>query len=147
MKSINATELEAFKQTLPAEIRGEYFKWLITCYGVAEALFLITRKKIEPRDISVHEWCKALGMAGELNKSDMCFNLLTGVNDNAALHPKINPDIPIIVVEHTWGRGKKKESSTLVIDGNKRLRRAFLDGRNTIKAYYLPEPLAKLCIL
>jgi len=147
MKGINATELEAFKQTLPPGIREEYFKWLITAYSVPRALFLVQREKIESRDLNVDEWCKALGMAGELNTSEMCFNLLTGVNDNEAMKPNINPDIPIVVVVHTWGRGKKKESSTLVIDGNKRLRRAFLAGRKTIKAYCLPEALAKLCIL
>lgn len=147
---INKAELEAFRLTLPEGIQKEYFSWLITCYCVPTALFIINKMKLEPGNVNVKEWAKVLGMDGPLSEeTDGSFriNILTGVQDKDAMRDMINPDIPIIVVEHEFGRGKKKETSTLVIDGNKRLRKAFLTGREQIKGYFIPKKLAKLCIL
>lgn len=143
---IDQKEFEEFCLTLPEDIRNEYFQWLITAYSVPRALFLIKKHEIKVGSIDVVEWCKALGMAGERQKKDdnvLRINLLTGVKDDEAMQDNINPDYPIIIVEHTFGKGKKKESSTLVIDGNKRLRKAYLNGLTKLKAYFLPEKLAK----
>jgi hypothetical protein len=45
-------------------------------------------------------------------------------------------------VEHSWKEGRKTVTGGLVIDGNKRLRRAFLDGVKVIDGYVLPKKLA-----
>jgi hypothetical protein len=148
---IDKQEYEAFLQTLPVDIRQECFTWLISRFDVPKALFLIHKHNLEVGEIGVEAWAKGLGMAGELElregKTSWKINMLTGVTDDDAVKPHINPDIPVVIVEHTWGRGKQKESGPLLIDGNHRLRKAFLEKREKIKAYYLPKELTKLVYL
>lgn len=145
---IDKGELEKFRLTLPEGIQREQFHWLITRYCVATALFIIKQAELTPNNIIVKDWATALGMAGpQQEEGSFSFNLFTGVTDTEALRDMVNPDIPLIIVEHTFKAKRKTEMSTLVIDGNKRLRKAFLQGRENVKAYYLPKHLAKLCIL
>ena len=93
--------------------------------------------------IDVQAWAKAIGMGGPRDVAGNNFNIFNGVSDNDALQPHVNPDFPLVVVEHTWKVGRKTEKSPLIIDGNKRLRRAFLEGREKMGAYFLPADLAK----
>lgn len=140
---INEQRFQEFKLTLPEEIRDEVFCWLHSYYSVSKALFIIKEQNLEAGNLNVADWCKSLGMDGQRN--DNAIHLLNGVQDKDVIQEHIKPkEYPVIIVQHTWGRGKKKDSSTLVIDGNKRLRRAFLDGIETVKGYFLPEHLAKL---
>jgi hypothetical protein len=137
---IDPTELEAFRQTLPKDLQEECFCYFSTQYDVCKALFIITKKNLATGTINVKEWCQALGMAGERN--DEAIHILNGVMDKEAMADQINPEHPIIIAEHTYGKGKKMKRVPLVIDGNKRLRKAFLTNLETIKAYYLPMTLA-----
>jgi hypothetical protein len=98
---------------------------------------------MEAIDLDVTSWCKMLGMDDEKQISCTAVHFLTGVRDVDALDDSINLDFPIVVVEHTWGKGKEKGKQPLVIDGNKRLRKAFLEGQKTIKGYFLRAILAK----
>lgn len=142
---IDKDEFEAFRLTLPEDIRNECFSWLRTCYCVPTALFIAHKQELELGTLNVKTWCKALGMDGDRN--DEAFNMLTGVADKDAMQPNINPEIPVVIVEHTFRSGRKMESTTLVIDGNKRLRKAFLEGTEKVKGYFLPKKLSKLCLL
>lgn len=147
---IDKAELEQFRQTLPEGIQNEYFNWIATRYSVATALFIIHKQQMTPGNINVATWAKALQLDGPKQEEDatsFTINLFNGVQDKDALRDMINPEIPIIIAEHEFGRGKKKESVTIVIDGNKRLRKSFLQNRINLAAYYLPKNLAKLCIL
>ena len=145
---IDMAEYEEFRKTLPEDIQNEVFKWIGSYYDVARALYLIKREKLEVNSIKVMDWAKAFGMAGPLqDESDkvMYINIMTGVKDSEAMKENIKPEgYPIIIVEHEFGKGKKKEMTNLVIDGNKRLRKAFLTNMEKIGAYYLPVKLAKL---
>lgn len=143
---INQAELDAFKLTLPESIREEYFKWLITCYDIAKALFIIQRESLPKGEINVKVWAEATGLAGEPIDDDKVIRLFNGVEDRKAMLPHIDTTIPIIIVEHVWGKGKKKETSTLIIDGNHRLRKAFLTKQETIGAYYIKKDLSKYVI-
>ena len=146
---VTKAELEAFKLTLPEGIRKEFFRWLVTDYCVPTALFLIKQKALELGNVDVALWSKSMGMAGPQSTNPMSFHLLNGVNDVEAMKENINPDIPIIIVEHPFKeKGKRvKSSCSLIIDGNKRLRKAFLQQREKVQAYYLPKELAKLCVI
>lgn len=137
-------EYNAFVATLPEDIRQEYFQHLGTTYCVPEALFIISKLNLETSDINVEEWAKGLGMAGKRKSGIYAVNLLTGVADDDVFKDNINPSVPLIIVEHSFKDGRKKVTTALLIDGNKRLRRAFLEGTKELKGYYLPERLAKL---
>lgn len=139
---INEQELDEFKKTLPEDIREERYRFFTNVYNVAKALFLIKKQNLKLGQIDVRKWCEVMGMAGERNDDEI--HLLNGVNDADAMKDNINPSVPVVICEHTFGRGKKKEFVTIIIDGNKRLRKAFLTGHEKIPAYYLPEKLAKL---
>lgn len=145
---INLKEFMAFKATLPEDIREEWFRWLVTSYCIPRALYLIQREKLEPKEIEVAAWAKAMGLAGprkDPNAETFTINILSGVDDDDAMTDNIKPtEFPLIIVEHTFKDGRKKASHTLIIDGNKRLRKAFLTGIQSVKAYYLPDNLAKL---
>lgn len=146
---VDKQAFEAFRATLPDDIKNERFHWLITDYSVPMALFLIKTKALELGKVNVKKWCEAMGMAGERKTGNLSFHMLNGVNDDEAMADNIKPsEFPLIVVEHTFkGKGRKLESCSLIIDGNKRLRKAFLTGLEEVTAYYLPKELAKACIV
>ena len=85
-------------------------------------------------------------MDGPEQQDSMKINLLTGVDDVSAMLPSVNPDIPVIIAEHTYREKGTNQQDTvpILIDGNKRLRKALLTGRDKLRAYYLEAPLAKL---
>lgn len=145
---IDQKALEEFRKTLPADIQHEVFNWLVTRYSIATALFLIKQEGIDLGNVDVKQWCEALGMSGPRKPdTELSFSLFNGVCDKDAMQPNINPDIPLILAEHSYKNGRKMETTPLLIDGNKRLRKAFIEGREKLKAYYLPKKLAKLCIV
>ncbi len=138
----------AFKLTMPEDIREECFNWLNTTYSVMGALYLISRDALSCEEIDVVKWATPYGLAREpdaLNSTSFTISFFNGVIDKDALKDSIDPEkYPIVLANHTWGRGKKRENTTLIIDGNHRLRKAFLKGMKTIRAYYLPEEYSKL---
>ncbi len=131
-----------FRSTLPRGIQNEFFQFINHEYNISKALFLIKQTKIETGNINVADWAKAHCLDGEYNEN--VIRIFNGVMDKEAMEEKINPDYPIIIAEHEFGKGKKKEISTLIIDGNKRLRKAYLNKIENMKAYYLPVKLSKL---
>lgn len=139
---IDEREFEEFRQTLPVHLQHESFRWLISRYDIPKALYLIKTLSIQPTSIDVGKWSEALGMAGERN--DEAIHVFNGVSDKDVFGHLIDLAYPVIVVEHVWKNGRKKEKTLLLIDGNKRLRRAFLEGEEKLKAYFLPESLSKL---
>lgn len=141
---IDAAELEVFRATLPETERHERFEWLTAIYDVVMARFLIQKEKLAAQKISVKSWAEAFGMGGPENQERLSFNLLTGVSDGKALAENIDPSIPIILIEHTFKSKRKTESTTLILDGNHRVRKAFLKGQPEIEAFYLPKELSKL---
>lgn len=52
-------------------------------------------------------------------------------------------DLNLLDIFAIFAPEPSKENVNLIIDGNKRLRKAFLEGKKEIKAYYLEEKLAK----
>jgi hypothetical protein len=138
----------AFKLTMPESLREECFRWLDTHYSIMGALYLISRDALLAEEIDVVKWATPYGLSREPedpNATSFTISLFNGVMDKDALKDTIDPEkYPIILANHTWGRGKKRENTTLIIDGNHRLRKAFLKGMKTIRAYYLPEEYSKL---
>jgi hypothetical protein len=67
------------------------------------------------------------------------------VSDVDALKSNIDPTIPLIIAEHRFKAKGKNETVTLLIDGNKRLRKAFLQKIETVTGYFLPFKLANIC--
>lgn len=147
---IDEKEFEEFKLSLPKDIQEECFQWLNSAYDVPKALFIIHKKSLPQEDIDVKTYAKAFGMAGTNQVGKMSINILTGVQDVDALKENIKPmEYPIIFVKHEFGKGKNKDYSNIIIDGNKRLRKAFLEGIEKIKCYYISDPklvkLIKMC--
>ena len=141
---IDPAELEAFRLTLPEGERHERFEWLTAVYDVVAARFVICKHNLTSRKINVKTWAEAFGMGGPEHTDRLSFNLLTGVSDHKALEERIDPSIPIILIEHTFKAKRKTESTTLILDGNHRLRKALLKGQLEIEAFYLPKELSKL---
>jgi hypothetical protein len=143
---IDETELKAFRETLPHDIRYESFSILGVSYSVPTALYLIQKYNFEQETLDVKTWANVMGMAGERNDDPYAFNLINGVSDSDAMKDNINPEIPVILVDHAFGRGKEKKTIRLLMDGNKRLRKAFLTGMEKIKAYHIPEKYVGLVL-
>lgn len=141
---INPQELEAFRAALPETERHEQFDWLRNTYDVVIARFIIQQQSLATKKVNVKAWAEAFGMSGPENQDKLSFNILTGVSDEKALADHINPTIPIIIIEHVFKSGRKNQSSHIILDGNHRLRKAFLKGLPDIEAYYLPKELSKL---
>jgi hypothetical protein len=99
--------------------------------------------QLPKRTINVVAWAKALSMDGPQNLEPLSFNMLTGVSDVDALKPNIEFTHPIIIAEHTWKSKGKHELSTIVIDGNHRLRKAFLQNIPSLEAYVLEKKYLK----
>jgi len=146
VRRILKEELEAFRKSLPEDVQHETYRFLNVHYCVVSALFMVQKLKLKTRSIDVAKWCEGLGMAGP--RDDKAVRLFNGVNDKDVMEAHINPQIPLIIVEHTWkDRSNKTQMAHLVIDGNKRLRRAFLDGLTKVEAYVLDKRVAKELLL
>lgn len=115
---------EAFLLTLPVELRDKKVVHLRTVYDIPKALYIARVEKLRPDTIHVQGWCKALCLDGKLNGYDA-----------VSMAPHIDPDIPLIMVE--------RNKLPLLLDGLKRLRKAFLLGKERIKVYYFPPNLSK----
>lgn len=139
---IDFSNLEEFKKNLPPDITEECFRFLTLHFSVPKALYVIGQAQLEKGNINVKNWCAALGMAGPRDDNVLSFNIFNGVNDKDVFASNINLEIPVIIAECRY-RKRKKELFRMIIDGNKRLRRAFLDGRETIPAYFIPWDLTK----
>ena len=122
-----------FIDNLPSDIKDEQYWFVGHSFSIPEALWILNEKNRETVDLNVEEWAKALGLDDPIDSKIMRMRLVS-VDDSEAMSEKVNPDIPAIVANFV---GRAKENMTLLIDGNKRLRKAFLTGRKTIKAYVL----------
>ena len=149
MKVINSAKFAAFLETLPEHLQHECFEGCGDRYDIAKALFLVQQFKLKIKWLDVKKWCKALDMDGPEQQDSMKINLLTGVDDVSAMLPSVNPDIPVIIAEHTYReKGTNQQDAVpILIDGNKRLRKAFLTGIDKPKVYRLEAKLAKLAKL
>lgn len=141
---IEPAELEAFKQTLPTDLQKEVFCWLTHEYDIVAARFLIHKLSLPKRSIDVTAWATALGMAGPQNTDKLSFNMITGVSDLDALKPEIDYTHPLIIAEHTFKSGRKTEVTSLVIDGNHRLRKAFIEKVEKLEAYVIERKFINL---
>lgn len=129
---VKSQEFLDFKSSLPEEIQNESFVFVSTFFGIAESLFVIKKLNLSTQDYSVAKLAKYATLDYPKNQDPKSINILNGVSDEVALKENINVDIPIIVALVPFRRGKKKEIHPLVIDGNKRLRKAFVQDRKTI---------------
>ena len=146
VKVIDSTKFAAFLETLPEHLRHESFEWGGNRYDIAKALFLVQECGIKKTWLDVKKWSKALDMDSPEQQDSMKINFLTGVDDVSAMLPSVNPDIPVIIAEHTYREKETNQQDTvpILIDGNKRLRKAFLTGIDKLKVYRLEAKLAKL---
>lgn len=140
---MKSSEYQAFLETLPECVRDESFHWGNSRYDVAKALFLICTLGLEPVEVDVKDWAQSLGMAGPKDEEVMRVNFFNGVSDELACQPHINTMLPLIVAEHSWKEKGRLVYGALLIDGNKRLRKAFLEGKEKLMAFYLPRNIAK----
>lgn len=129
---------EKFKPSLPECVRDECFVWASVSYSVAKALFLAKILNLPLMNIPVKDWAKQFGMDGPKDETGTRFNLLNGVTDRDALAANVNYSIPLIFVEHSWGV-RNRRTTSLLIDGNKRLRKAFLEGVEKVQGFLIPK--------
>lgn len=134
------TGLEEFRESLPEERRHEKFSLFHFGFDIVKAQFLIQKKKLPVIRLDVREWAQGLGLAGE--RKDEAISIMTGVCDSNVFRDVIDYSVPIIVAQFKPRRGS--EVVTWLIDGNHRLRRAFLEKAEDIPAYLLDEKLTKL---
>lgn len=132
---------QAFRLTIPTPVEGEFFVWGQYEYDIGKALFVITTLSLPLMSLSVKGWAKQLGMDGPKDEIGYSFHILNGITDKDALAPHIDYSIPIIFAEHAWG-SRNRNVSPLLIDGNKRLRKAFLEGVENISGFLIPKNVA-----
>jgi len=139
----NMDGLEAFKATLSAHQRREAYATTGAIYDVAKARYLFSINQHPDVRVSkecVDDLCKLMNM--DYPALDVVDNLpavhaLTGVDDNYARDLK--NDAPLLLVMHT---NKDGRTEPLIIDGNHRLRHAFLHSRDFISVECLCAELA-----
>jgi hypothetical protein len=134
-------ELEKFKLTLPEDIRHERFRFLYLEFDIPTALFIINKLQLKKGSLDVRRWAKHLGMDGPKKDDALSFNIWTGVLDKDVFVSNIDISIPVIIAEIKLK--KTKEFCNIIIDGNKRLRRAFLENKKEIDAYFIPWKYVK----
>lgn len=142
--NIDLVDYRAFKETLPADVRQETFTYFSVSYDVTLMLYLIKKENCKLVKLGVVDWSNAMDMDHPKDETGEAIDAIHGISDKEVFEDNINPDIPIILISHEWEKGKKKGSEPLIIDGHKRLRRAFLEGRKVIQAYQVPAKIAKL---
>lgn len=141
---IDQNELFAFRLALPEHFRDEIFQFLSSRYDVTKALYLAHKLKLKERDIDVKDWAKSLGLDGPKDESGTKVSFIAGISDSDALSPGVDVKRPVILVYHFWKEKGKEVCGGLIIDGNKRLRRAFLEGLEVIPGYVLPKWASKM---
>lgn len=140
---------EVFRQSLPVDCQNEEYIHLQYAFNVPLALFL--SKELPLQSVHVESWAKARGLNGPEQIGDnrkWPLSILCGVSDDEAADSKINTKIPILFVMHSYRdrATRKNVEYALLIDGNKRLRKAFLQKQLELKARLLPAKLAKLVV-
>lgn len=137
---INADELEAFRLTLPEYKRDEKFQFGRTLFDVVLARFLIRQLGIGHGMLDVKAWCKHLGMDREFNP--VAKSPTYGVCDLDVLWDDVDTTEPIIVLSIEAKRGRQFE--WVIIDGNHRLRKAYLLDMPRIACYLILGEYRKL---
>ncbi len=130
---------EEFKKTLPAHVQGERFRLLYLTFDIEKALFLIKKYDLPVEQAEVAAWSRALGMEGKYEPD--AIRIMNGVCDKDIMKNNINTKIPVIIVQMKFKSAD--ELMPMLIDGNKRLRRACLDGAKTVPAYHIPWSISK----
>lgn len=141
---IDPREYEAFRQTLPEALRGEVYHFLHVSFDVTLARFLIHKGNLVPTPLGVELWATNMQLNWPEGRPNDA-HLMNGVSDSLALKENIDPKIPVIVIEFAWKKGGVEESMPFMIDGHKRLRKAFVQKLENIPAYYIPKEIAR-CI-
>lgn len=141
---INGMTLEEFRATLPEHNQQEGYVFMQLCFDVVKGAWLTQGQ--EPKVLSVDEvnaWAKTYAL--NYPKGDTCMSLLCGVReaDLLARYDTIDLDHPAMIAKVAVGRGKAKATSTLMLDGFHRLRKAFLE-QKPLKYLFLDEATAKL---
>jgi hypothetical protein len=141
---INQKRFQEFLYSLPANVQNEVFDCFgLVQYSIPKALFVIKELNLVPIELNVFSCCEPLTLHLPASTSESYF---TGVSDEAVCSDAINLSIPIIIVQHAWNPRKREaeDCGSIIIDGHKRLRKAFLQGREVIGGYNIPTNFAEL---
>ncbi len=121
--------------TPPAE---QFFVFGPFLYAIGKALEIIAKDSgRETHPLPVADWAKALGVEKTLDEyhADGCFPLLRGEVDEEYALTCADLSVPVIVADI---RAKRDgEPVLMLIDGTHRLRRAFVEGVESLPAYVL----------
>lgn len=135
--TVDPQQLEDFRAKLPAHLQQEYFQFMHVRFDIVVARFLIQSHQIPLHKISVPAWCEALGMTAPRGNHQFLYN---GVTDEQALAGNIILTYPLILLEYQY---QPNTTGLLLIDGNKRLRKAFLTDIPELDAHILPQEFQK----
>lgn len=147
-QKIKVAELREFAKTLPEGKREEIFIFLDRRYDIVKAKFLIKQLDLKPVEAKVEDlaaktyldYPKGTKSAPILaiNVDDRYIEEHFGTEDKV-----IDLNEPLIFAVSSFGRGKDKSLGSILIDGNHRVRKAFLLGVETLQAYVLSEAVTK----
>jgi hypothetical protein len=140
--TVDKAALEAFRAALPEEHQTEFFNGFFGTiqYDVITAKFLSQNSEVE--NLPVAEWAKNTMHDGPEEKTEadgtVRINLFSGVSDRELkeIWETVDTQRPIIFAIYTLDDGRQ---TVVLIDGNKRLRKAFLLKQETIPAICLTE--------
>ena len=145
------SQLVAFKNKGNIPNFAETFGFGPVRYNIDEILKAIQNKKLKPelKKINIKEYAeKVLNLNRERDSLEKAEEIrggfLVGINGQHSKNiteEKLKQ--PGVLTDLTLGRGKAKETFSLVIDGNHRIARAYLEGKDELPINYLSEEITK----
>ena len=138
MKRFDNKACRAFIDSLPEDDQDECFEFFEHRFCIPVAKFLISRGLATMTFIPVKTWAERLGLNHGFNPG--VISILTGVDDYNLLWSDFDTTVPVIILEvaqSAWYH-------PLLIDGNHRLRKAFLLEQERLPAYLIPQEYQKL---
>jgi len=136
-QEIDEKALEQFTKLLPENLQTEGFAYFRHFFEIRRGLFLIQKEKMVLSSLDVCEWIDLLGQA------EKQYYLNTGVDKETDL-AAISLSYPLIICDVQVRVYDRKFILPVLIDGFKRLRKAYLEGLGKLPCYYIEYPLSKL---
>lgn len=137
---IDYQQLEAFRQSLPAQERFELYRFFTVTWDIVKARFLASQPGRRLDTLNVAQTARAYGF----DKPYSIETSFTYVDPIRAMSSAIDPDTPVILA--LIAREKAGEPPIpMLIDGLHRLYKAYREERITIPCYALTPDEEQLC--
>ena len=130
--SIDFTELETFRMTLPVDHRDEKFRFMRWRWDIVKAQFLIQQTGKEPGVLHVPFAVRWLGL----------YFPPSHIDPKRAMSDEVDTNIPVILA---FVQFAEEQTEPFLIDGWNRLFKANQERKETILYYMLSQDEERLC--